>query len=190
MGMNDEDGILIKKYLKGDEDAFTQLVEKYIDAVYAFSLRLSGDPHTAEDATQQVFINAWKRLASYDTNRRFLTWLLAIAHNASVDILRKKKGVPLSYFDSAEGGNAILDTTKDPEPLPDDLFARNELGEELGRALAILSFAEREVLTLHYEEGLTFEEISEMLGKSRNTVKSQQRRAVEKLRALLLPSQT
>lgn len=75
---------------------------------------------------------------------------------------------------------------KTRNPSPDELFARKELGEELGRALALLSFAEREVLTLHYKEGLTFEEIGEMLGKSRNTVKSQQRRAVEKLRTLLI----
>ncbi len=164
--MNDEDGVLIKKYFDGDEGAFTALVEKHIDSVYAFSLRLTGDAHIAEDATQQTFINAWKRLALYDTKRRLITWLLAIARNASIDIMRKKKGVPLSYFESAEGGNVLIDTTEDPEPLPDELFARKELGEELNRAIATLSFSEREVLTLHYEEGLTFEEIGEMLGRS------------------------
>jgi RNA polymerase sigma-70 factor, ECF subfamily len=180
-----EDAILVKQYLGGDENALSTLVRMHIDAVYAFALRMTNDPELAEDVTQQTFVNAWKRLSSYDTERRFITWLLAIARNAAIDTLRKKKSVPLSYFDTDEGGNALIDTTSDPLPLPDELFARRALGAELAGALLKLSFSERELLSLHYTEGLTFDEIGAILDKSRNTLKSQHLRALVKLRVLL-----
>jgi|SRR3989344_769676 len=181
-----DDSELVVRSLDGDEKAFAELVRMHIDHVYAFSLRLVSDKDTAEDVTQQTFVNAWKRLSSYDTKRRLITWLLAIARNAAIDILRKKKSVPLSYFDTASGDNVLIDTIADAEPLPDELFARQELVGELEKALQQLSLPEREVLTLHYEEGLTFDEIAEILTKSRNTVKSQHLRALQKLRSILI----
>ena len=182
----DDDGALVQKYLSGDEDAFATLVNKHVDRVFSFSLRLASDSSFAEDITQQTFINAWKHLGTYNTNRRFVTWLLSIAHNVAIDYLRKKRSVPFSQFDTESGGNVIVETTSDTEPLPDELYARQELGNELAGALVQLSTIEREVLTLHYEQELTFEEMAEMLGKSRNTLKSQHRRAIEKLRQVLI----
>lgn len=183
--MYENDSIAIKKYLNGDEDALTWLVKKHIDHVYAFCIRLVQDPHVAEDLTQQTFVNAWKHLHSFDTNRRFLTWLLAIARNATTDYLRKCKSIPFAALGADTQGDGLVDTLSDPEPLPDELFARKELRTMLAHALLRLSVHERELLILHYIHELTFTEIADITHVSRDTLKSQHRRVLAKLRALL-----
>jgi RNA polymerase sigma-70 factor (ECF subfamily) len=178
----ESDRDLILSYRDGGDDPFPLLQKKYIDVVYAFILRMTNDQHLAEDATQQTFVNVWRKLETFNTEKRFLSWVLAIARNATIDLLRKKRSVPISFFDTTDGNNILLDTTPDLAPLPDEIFARKELGQELLLALATLTFSEREILTLHYESGLTFDDIGEILARPKNTVKSIHRRALQKLR--------
>ncbi len=110
---------------------------------------------------------------------------MRIARNTCIDHLRRRSAVPLSAFDTDEGGNTLTETLVDEVPLQDELLARAGDAEEVTEAMAKLSPAHREVLLLHYQNGLTFDEIGRVLETSSNTVKSRHRRALHQLQGLL-----
>lgn len=184
--MDERDEDLIAAYIAGDEDAFATLTARHIKGVYSFAYRLIGDTHAAEDVTQETFVKIWKSLKSYNQGTsKFKTWMLHIARNTAIDFLRKRKHVPLSQFDDEEGHNSITDTSADEEKLPDELFAEGEDIQMLAEATSKLPTKQQEVLILHYTNGLTFEEISEVLREPHNTVKSRHHRALLALRKLI-----
>jgi RNA polymerase sigma-70 factor (ECF subfamily) len=184
MDRTDED--LIADYLEGDEKAFEELTKRHLTTVYSFVYRLVGETHAAEDITQEVFLKAWKSLKKYNPETsKFKTWMLRIARNAAIDYLRKRKYPALSEFEDEEGKNSVADTLTD-EALPaDEAFAEAEDVELVTKAVMELSPAHREILTLHYTNHLTFEEIGQMLKEPNNTVKSRHHRALLALRKIL-----
>jgi len=185
--MDFSDETLVAAYLRGtNEGAFAELVSRHLGGVYSFALRLVGGQEAAEDIAQETFVKAWRYLKKFDPARAsFKTWLMRIARNTCVDHLRKRTAVPLSYFDTTEGGNSVTESLADESLLADELLSRTDDAEEVTRALGQLSHAQREVLVLRYEQGLTFDEIGSVLNTPANTVKSRHRRALHQLRGLL-----
>lgn len=183
--METEDKKLITDFLEGDADALALLIERNLKLVYRYAFRITRDTEDAEDITQETFVKLWKNIEKFDSDKNFRTWLLGIAHNTSIDLLRKRKSFVFSDFETSEGGNSITETIADPSPLAPEIFEQAEKRKLLDTALAKLPFMYREVLTLYFDEDLTFSEIGEILGKPLNTVKSQQRRALESLRKIL-----
>ncbi len=184
--MERSDEELLAAYVRGDEHAFTQLVERHLKTVYSFVVRCVGDEQDAEDIVQETFLKAWKNAKTYrEEASKFKTWVLRIARNAAIDHLRKRKHVPFSAFDTDEGVNMLAETVPDTEALPDEQFAKAQDVELLNRALLTLPPEAREILLLHYTNGLTFLEIGEMLQQPQNTVKSRHHRAVLSLRKAL-----
>ncbi|HVZ75873.1 MAG TPA: sigma-70 family RNA polymerase sigma factor [Candidatus Paceibacterota bacterium] len=183
--MERSDEELIAAYIAGEESAFAIVVERHLKGVYSFARRFAGREEDTEDIVQDIFLKAWKSIHRYDSEAsRFKTWLMRIARNTTIDHLRKKKSLPMSYFDT-EDGNVLLENLEDASPLPDEAFMRAQSDEAVRRALEELKPAQREVLLLHYMSGLTFEEIGLALKKPPNTVKSIHRRALVALRSLL-----
>lgn len=184
--MDKSDEELIADFVAGDEAAFTELVERHLKTVYSFVVRFVGNSHEAEDIVQETFLKAWKSASSYRTEAsKFKTWVLRIARNTAIDHLRKKKHIPFSEFDNAEGQNVLAETVPDPEALQDVRFAKKQDAEAITEALQKLSPEAREIVLLHYTNGLTFQEIGDMLGRPHNTVKSRHHRAIINLRKLL-----
>ena len=184
--MDRSDAELIAAHIAGDEAAFGTLVERHLKAVYSFVVRFVGSEHDAEDITQETFLKAWKSASNYRAEASaFKTWVLRIARNTAIDHLRKKKHIPLSAFENSEGHNVLAETVSDERELPDETMARMQDVQALTAALEHLHPNAREVLLLHYTNGLTFLEIGEMLGEKQNTIKSRHHRAVLQLRALL-----
>lgn len=183
--MEIENKKLVADFLAGDNKAFSQLLDHNLKLVYRFAYRLARNEADAEDIAQETFVKLWKNLAKFDQEMNFRTWLLHIAHNTAIDHLRKKRNFVFSDFDTPTGENSITDTLADPAPLPHELFVRAEEKKMLDDLLGKLTPVAREILTLHHEDGLTFNEISIIVGKSLNTVKSQYRRALLALRKLL-----
>ena len=180
------DETLVTEYLQGDELALRELIERYAQPIFSFVRRLVGDRALAEDIAQEVFVRAWRQLRSFRTKENFKPWLFAIARNAAIDALRKKRTLVFSDVNVPDDNESdFAETLSDPAPLPDELFANRELGKLLETALISLSPDARAVLLLHYTEGLTFEEIAVALGKPMNTVKSWHRRALLGLRKQL-----
>lgn len=177
---------LVAAYVAGNEEAFAELVGRHLKTVYTFVLRLVGDEHSAEDIAQETFLKAWRNMKRYRAEAsKFKTWILRIARNSAIDYLRKKKHVPMSYFENESGQNVLAETVPDTEVLPDELLARAQDAEALSTALEQLSPRAREVLLLHYANGLTFLEIGDMLNEPQNTVKSRHHRALQALREVL-----
>ena len=176
---------IIADYLNGDDNAITILIDRHIKAVLNFANRLAGNRQDAEDITQNTFLKMWRNLKKYRQGENFKTWLFTIARNTAIDLLRKKKSLAFSAFENDEGENAFAESLADSDPLPDEIFAKAEEKGMLENALNKLSFVHRETLLLRYNEHLTFDEIGKILGKSLNTVKSRNRRAVIELRKLL-----
>ena len=184
--MERSDEELMADFVAGDEEAFSQLVERHLKTVYSFVVRFVGNEHEAQDITQETFLKAWRAARTYRTEAsKFKTWVLRIARNSAVDYLRKKKHIPFSQFDTAEGENVLIETTPDPAALPEELFAKAQDAQRLGAAVQQLAPDAREILLLHYTNGLTFLEIGELLGQPQNTVKSRHHRAILNLRKAL-----
>lgn len=181
---------LINQYLKGDEEALELLIKRYLKPVYGFVFRYVNNRVDAEDLAQETFFRLWRNLKKFQPEKSFKSWLFTIAKNAAIDFLKKKKTVPFSAFtneDNEDEKNSIIETLADPAPLPDELFDRQNLANELNAAINQLSLKYQTVLFLHYQNQLTFQEISEIEGEPLNTVKSRHLRALAKLKMILLP---
>jgi RNA polymerase sigma-70 factor, ECF subfamily len=164
------------------------ILKQYLKPVYNYAFRIVRDGSEAEDITQEVFVKVWKNLGKFDQEKNFKTWLFAIARNTTFDYLRKRKNIVFSELNSKteENEKSFEENLVDMEPLPDEIFMRKELGKELESALSKIRPDFREIILLHYTEKLTFEEISGIVDKPLNTVKSHHLRALSALRKLLI----
>ena len=180
--MEHSDDELILQYRAGNQSAFDELVKRYLHPIFVFSRRMTGSDATAEDVTQETFVKVWKMLGRYHTTNTFKSWLFAIARNTAIDYLRKKKLPVVSSFDTSEGKNLLAETISDPDTLPDNLIEKAENKKLVESALEVIPIADREILILHYSDGLTFDAIGKIVKKPLNTVKSRHRRAMAKLR--------
>ena len=176
---------LVVAYREGDEEALEQLIRQYLKPVYGFVYRYVGNSADAEDVTQEVFVKMWRKLKLFDTNKNFKTWLFTIAKNTAIDYLRKKKTIPFSHFDTAEGRNFLEETLIDSSPLPSEVLDNAALAKEIERAIKKLPNAYRAVINFRYQDNLTFREIAQRLNEPLDTVKSRHRRALGALKKLL-----
>jgi RNA polymerase sigma-70 factor (ECF subfamily) len=179
------DADLIKSSLAKDQAAFKYLVERYIDRIYSFSKSFNLSDDEAEDIAQETFFKAWKKLHLYNNEHKFQTWIFTIAKNSVFDYLRKKKSLPFSYFENNEDQMNPLEQITDSDDDAIEVFQNNVNIAKVKESLIKLNTIERTIITLHYEEELTFEEIGTILDKPMNTVKSLHRRSISKLKSLI-----
>lgn len=179
--MND-DRSLIEDAQDADDGAFRMLMEQHMDAVYGFCVRILNNREEAEDVAQETFLKAWKYIKRFDPEKKFRTWLFAIAKNTSTDYLRKRRSLPFSSLDREDDEGSFAENIPDDELLPDALFERAGAAEEVQAALGTLSPRDRALFALRYEQELSFEEIADVLDTPANTVRSLHRRALMKLR--------
>ena len=161
----------IRRARKGDQQAFTLLVEAYQTPVYNLCYRMLGTPQSAEDAAQESFWRAYKNLKRYDIKRSFATWLLSITAHYCIDQQRKKK-LPTMDLDEI-----IEFAAQDPGPNPETSLADSEFSEEVQRQLSHLNENDRAVLILRYWHEYSENEICEALSISKSAVKSRLHRA-------------
>lgn len=179
--MINSDEYYIKAYIDGDNDAFEILIRQNLKIVYSFVFYLVGDDGLAEDITQETFVKVWKNIKKYDTNKKFKSWILSIARNTTIDWLRKRKNSVFSEFADSEGKNLFEENILDEEPLADEIFFKSQNAEDIKKHIQNLSPKYKEVLFLHYNEEMSFDEISEILKSSPNTIRSRHRRAIIQL---------
>lgn len=164
----------VRRAQQGDETAFEQLYRANVGRVYALCLRISGDPARAEELTQDVFVRAWEKLASYRGESAFFSWLYRLAVNVALADLRSERR-------RAKGVWAT-------EELPSDVAAKavNPGARiDLERAIASLPPGARAVLVLHDIEGYRHGEIAELTGLAPGTSKAQLHRARRLLKEAL-----
>ncbi len=183
--MEREDAELVRNYLSGESQAFTVLVERYVTSLYSFVGRLCSEKEAVADIVQEVFVKAWKSLHKYKPTHSFRSWIFAIARNTTIDWWRKRKYPVFSEFDNENTDTTFEESLIDTAPLASEIFDARYETEQLEKAISKLSLNDRTLLLLHETEDMSFEEIALIVKKPMNTVKSQYRRALEKLRLAL-----
>jgi len=183
--MNDKDLELIKDYLDGNRLSFDELVEIYLKQVFNFAFRLIGSKRDSEDITQEVFLKIWKNLKKFDFDKSFKTWLFSIARNTCIDYLRKRKDIPMSFFDDEYEGNFIQDNLETDEPNSEEVIVFEENKKLIEDALKELSFVQKEIIIMKYVNELSLSEVAEIMNMPRETVKSHHRRGLLKMRHFL-----
>jgi RNA polymerase sigma-70 factor (ECF subfamily) len=150
---------LIRRFLRGDRSAFTELVERHQHRVYNLAFRMLGRAEDAADATQDVFLTCYRKLGGFRGGAAFTTWLHRVATNTCYDALRKRSK-------ERPAGDEV-----EPPPAPDPAEA-SVIGLDVQRALLRVPDDFRAVLVLHDVQGMPYEEIAETLGAPVGTVKS------------------
>jgi RNA polymerase sigma-70 factor (ECF subfamily) len=166
---------IVARVLKGDGQVYAMLVEEYKSPIYNLAYRMTGNSEDADDLTQETFIRAYQYLWRYDSRRKFFTWLYTLALNLIRNHFKKNKDNI-----SSEELNAHLLSDKNPSP-------ETELIEtqEISVCLLRLEYESRALLIMKFQQGLTFEEIAQITGKSLSTVKMSIYRGLEKLKDLM-----
>ncbi|MBU6427025.1 RNA polymerase sigma factor [Patescibacteria group bacterium] len=181
-----DDESLVEACKKKDDGAFSELMRRYTSSMYHFAVQYAKNEEDAEDIAQDAFFKAWKYIQRFKTGGKFRPWIYAITRNTALDHLKKKRAFSFSDLDNNDVDLDFADTLEDPEPLPDKVFADQELGNRLDEAMSVLHPDHGAVLIMHYRDGMTFDEISVVLKKPMNTVKSWHRRALLKMRERLV----
>jgi len=185
---------LLARHLAGDPDAFAELVTLFSGRVFNLALRFTGDRAEAEDITQDTFLRAYQALPGSRAGLPFRPWLLQIAVNLCRDRARRKRPVTFSDLAAAPDGSEPDMTTDaddraaalpDPAPQPPEAAETEEQLADLRQAVMALPASLRMIVTLRYNEGLSYEEIGRLLGMPPATVGTGLLRARRRLRAAL-----
>ena len=172
----------IENFKKGDTSSFGILAQNYQDRIYTLCRHMLENPDDAEDAAQEIFIKAFQGLKNFTPTSSFYTWLYRIAVNTCLD--RRRKFSFHSLFFSTDKENHI-DSFPSQAPSPESAYATKQSMQTLQAALNRISKKLRVVIVLNELEGLTYQEIAEVLDVSVGTVKSRISRAREELRILV-----
>lgn len=174
---------LVRAAAGGDTEAFARLVRTYENKIYSLAFRMCGSADDASDIAQEAFLAAWRGLPSFRGDSGFATWLYRLTSNAAIDYLRrqKKQRGDMSLDDEELGLDAV-----DTGPGPQDAAERTEVRSVVAAGLQELSEGHRQVLVLREIQGLSYEEITDVLEVDLGTVKSRISRARSALRKILL----
>lgn len=172
---------------QGDEYAFTCLVKAYQDKIYSLAYYVTKNHQDAEDVTQEVFLKLWRSMDSYREDASVQAWIMQIAKHACFDLLRKRKRTATESLYTEHDGEQVERPLADPDGQsnPAEAAAEQDLRQSVERALLALPPDHREVLTLRYINGLSYEQITQVLGQSEGTVKSRLFRAKKSLKNIL-----
>jgi RNA polymerase sigma-70 factor (ECF subfamily) len=172
------DNEIISRVLKGEQNAYAELVNRYQAYVFTLVLRMIKAREDAEEVAQDVFIKAYRSLADFRGESKFSTWLYTIANTTSITFLRKKK-LDVHSLDN-EKVFEVADS-KD-SGLRANLVEQKSRVNMVNEAIAMLSPDDAEIITLFYKAEQNLEEISRILRLETNTVKVRLHRARTRLK--------
>jgi RNA polymerase sigma-70 factor, ECF subfamily len=176
---------LVSTAISGREDSFEELVRRYQRPIVSYIYRMLGNYDAALDVTQEVFIKVYNSLARYSSEYKFSTWLYKIAHNASIDYLRRNS----HYFQSLEQENADgsfelqIESKRDT---PEQEQENKELRSEIEIVVNCLPVVYRELILLRHSQDLSYDEISEITNLPLGTVKNRLFRARDLMRQMFV----
>ncbi len=176
---SENDPALMQGVAEGDEDALRALVAAYGQRMYAYALRLSGDPVLADEAVQESLVAVWQGAKRYRGEGRILAWLLGIVHHKTMSALRGRRHLSLNELDDqspkalawASAWDPSWEPSSEAAPL-DEQAARGEQRQLVRHSLESLSLSHRTVLELVFYQGLSLREAAQVLGVPLGTVKS------------------
>jgi RNA polymerase sigma-70 factor (ECF subfamily) len=175
-GLSDNE--IISRVLQGEQNAYTELVNRYQNYVFTLTLRMIKSREDAEEVAQDVFIKAYRSLADFRGESKFSTWLYTITNTTSITFLRKKKLEIHSLnnekvFEAADSLNSGFRA---------NIVEQKSRVNMVNQAISMLSPDDAEVITLFYKAEQSLEEISKIFGLETNTVKVRLHRARTRLK--------
>src|SRR5271168_3962279 len=182
---------LIQRVLKGQHEAFRELVRPCERAVFMATQVILKNEADAEDAAQEAVLKAFSNLAKFRGDSKFSTWLIRIATNEALMKLRKQRHQKLqdSLDEQRDGeeGDYVPRDFADWREIPSEALQKKELRQALSRALASLTRKHRDVFVLRDVQHFTIQETSELLGIRKSAVKTRLLRARLQMRDALAP---
>lgn len=176
-GLSDNE--LISRYLKEQNpEYFTTLYRRYGGKVFAKCISMLGDEAQARDAVQDIFIKVFLNLSRFNEQSSFSTWLYSITYNFCIDLIRRKKKIPVLF---AEDVGRIGDEAV-PE-IPDSVLLEMKQ-ERLQEVLSRLPEGDRIILLMKYMDEMSIKDISDLLRKTESAIKMQIMRAKHKAQAI------
>jgi RNA polymerase sigma factor (sigma-70 family) len=180
MSLDQQLAELIRRAQRGDKAAFGALIHRYERTALAVAYAQTRDANRAGDVVQEAFLKAWQKLAGLGDPSRFAAWLCGIVRNAAIDQQRRMQRAPIpgvasTLIDSSAGAN------------PSAQLDHRELCLQIDSALAALDDVSRTAVVLRYYEGLSSNEIGELLGVSAAAIDTRLSRARDELRLSLAP---
>ncbi|WP_459801428.1 RNA polymerase sigma factor SigM [Herbidospora sp. RD11066] len=171
------DADLLTRHIEGDTAAFSEIVKRHRDRMWAVALRTLGDPDEAADAVQDAFVSAYRKAESFRGDAAVTTWLHRIVVNACLDRMRRKSVRPVA-------DDELIEAAERDMPLPDQT-AEREVSLEVTAALKLLPADQRAALVLVDMMGYSVEDAAAVLDVPSGTVKSRCARGRAKLAPIL-----
>jgi RNA polymerase sigma-70 factor (ECF subfamily) len=180
MSFHRSEADLVLQIAAGDEDALQQLYTAYGQRLYAFALRLTNDPATADDVLQESLVAIWQGAGRFRGQGRVIAWLLSIVHHQALNAIRSQRRR------MNEAGEEEFDRASSEDPAPDERLLGLECRRVLKDGLGRLSLEHRTVLELVFYQDLSLEEAALVCSCPVGTVKSRLNHAKSSLRGTLL----
>lgn len=185
--MYDNEAMLIERIKKGDINSFELLIADYQVYAYNVAYRMIGNEEDAKDITQEALIKVYKSIHKFKGTSSFSTWLYRIVMNTCKDELKKRKEVMISLdkeIETSEGRMTV--EIGDERHNPAEVMERKEISHVVQEAIGELPDANRMVIVLRDIQGLSYEEISEVVKEPIGTVKSRISRGRSMLKKILV----
>ncbi len=178
------DDELVEDFVRGNEEAFEELVLRYKNSLYQYILVMTGDEGSAGDLFQEVFLSVYKNASKYQAQGKFKAWLFRLARNRVLNYFRDRD--PLFSLDQTdeEGNEPLHEILPSGEELPLETLERAELAREIRQATLALPPKQREIVYLR--QYMSFKDIAQTLGLPLGTVLVTSHRAIKKLQSILL----
>lgn len=185
-----DDRNLAKQATKGRDRAFRELLTRYEKPVFSLVFRMIRDREKAEDVAQEAFVKAFNAIATYDPSYKFSSWLFKIANNLAVDQLRKREPDTVSIHGSPgahsrEEQERTGFTLASTDEAPDAYVENRELGGQIEAAIGKLRPEYRTAVLLRHVEGLSYQEVADIMEIPLGTVKTYIHRGRAQLKELL-----
>lgn len=175
------DSELIAHYLRGqDSTYFTVLYRRYASKVFAKCISMLADEGQARDATQDIFIKVLLNLAKFTEQSSFSTWVYSITYNYCIDLIRKKKKMPLIF---TEDVGKVSRETDEIDDIPDSVLLEMEQNR-LEKVMEYLPPGDKAILLMKYIDDLSIRDIGAVLNKTESAIKMQIMRAKHKSQSI------
>ena len=172
---------IISKVLKGEQQAYAELVKRYQNYVFTLTLRFIKSREDAEEVSQDIFVKAYRSLADFRGESKFTTWLYTIVNTTCITFLRKKR-LDVQSLDNEK----VFETVESQDSgLNANQVERKSRANMVNSSISMLSYDDSEILTLFYKAEQSLEEISQILGLEQNTVKVRLHRARQRLKTMM-----
>lgn len=177
MSDNTQDFALINSFLKGDESSFNMLVKKYQDKIYWHARRMSGNHFDADEILQEVLLVMYNKLNTFKFESSVYSWIYRITATRSINYIKKRNMKKIFSLD-------VLKSSSSKDYSIQNELEQFEKIEEIEKKLQQLPLKQREVFIMRSFNDLTYEEISEITGKSVGTLKANYFHALNKMKDL------